>query len=227
MTNVPQDARLEIKFIADVTRHHSLLHKLRTHRFGFSVAYPPRQVNNIYFDNYDFDTYQASTAGISERTKIRYRWYGPSLLPAAGALEIKCKRNTFGWKFQYGVLRDPSQSGATWPAIKQDIERQIPLEGAQWLRLYPWPVLLNRYQRDYYVSRDQQVRVTLDSKLAAWDQRFKSRPNLQNKSNLPALVVLEVKSHRRHEAWAQELINELPLRISQHSKYVAAMGNLL
>ena len=39
------------------------------------VHNPPREINNIYFDNLNFTSAQNNIDGISERAKFRVRWY--------------------------------------------------------------------------------------------------------------------------------------------------------
>ena len=52
---IPADARLEIKFVAETSRYHELEQWIRLHPAGFRKSYPPRRVNNIYFDTQDLD----------------------------------------------------------------------------------------------------------------------------------------------------------------------------
>ena len=47
----------------------------RIKSLGFKLAFPTRQVSSLYYDTFDFKLYQISEAGISERKKIRLRWY--------------------------------------------------------------------------------------------------------------------------------------------------------
>ena len=48
--HIPDDARYEIKFVADATRYHELENWIRMNAAGFRTTYPPRRVNNVYFD---------------------------------------------------------------------------------------------------------------------------------------------------------------------------------
>ena len=42
---------------------------------GFKEIFKEREVNSIYYDDYDFSNYQNSENGIKDRTKIRARYY--------------------------------------------------------------------------------------------------------------------------------------------------------
>jgi len=85
----------------------------------------------------------------------------------------------------------------------------------------PLPVLINRYQRKYFVSRDKKVRVTLDSDLDIYDQSRKRFPNYSSKSNLPKVLVLEVKFPRELRDHVVHMFGGIPLRASRFSKYVS------
>ena len=67
--------RYERKFLIaamDAAQARSIL--LR-HRALFGEPYPPRYVNNIYLDTYEFDNYGDNLMGATERLKVRVRWY--------------------------------------------------------------------------------------------------------------------------------------------------------
>ena len=73
------EERHEVKFAAYATAIRGMLrHWLHMHPAGFFSPYPERQVNNVYFDTWDYRAYAENLAGVSERSKVRYRWYGDS-----------------------------------------------------------------------------------------------------------------------------------------------------
>jgi len=219
----PDNTRQEIKFVAYETEHPTILQWIRTHRARFIQPYPGRQVNNVYFDTYDFAACEENLSGASARTKIRYRWYGKSLAPAAGTLEVKRKRNFFGWKFQYQIAENPTVEGATWHDIRQSILRQLPEEARFWLRLNPCPVIINRYYRIYFVSSDNTVRVTVDSRQSVFDQRLRSALNLTRPVHIPRSVIVEFKFDREHRVHASDFMQSFPIRVSRHSKYMTGV----
>lgn len=217
---VPEDARLEIKFAAYEVELQTLLHWLRMHPAGFIVPYPDRHVNNIYFDTHHQAAFSENLSGASSRTKVRYRWYGKSVPPDAGTLEVKCKRNYFGWKLRYPVSTPPHKEGATWQDIRDMLHEQIPPAGKIRLRANPVPVLINRYYRKYFVTSNGRVRATVDTRQAVWDQRFKPYPNFEHRANLPRTLVVEFKFARHDRDYASALLQGMPLRVSRHSKYI-------
>lgn len=217
---VPEDARLEIKFVSYEVEYQKLLSWLATHPAGFSSAFPPRLVNNVYFDTHCYSAFTENLMGVSARTKVRYRWYGASIEPDIGVLEVKRKRNYFGWKLHYKVPDKPGTQGSSWRDIRQNLRKHLSQEGRIWFDANPFPILINRYHRLYFLSADGRIRATVDTKQAVWDQRFKSYPNYEHCANLPNSLVVEFKFNREDRDFASSVLQGMPLRVSRHSKYI-------
>ena len=173
----PYRPRYEIKFIAESLEYHRVLNWLRQHNSCLETEHPDRQVNNIYFDSHNHHSYCENIYGSSSKSKVRFRWYGTSMEPKNGSLEIKCKRNQLNWKLIYKIQGKLGESGCNWRTLCSEISRQLPAEGKKWMEMNPLPVLINRYHRKYFVSKDKKVRVTLDSNLDIYDQSRKPFPN--------------------------------------------------
>ncbi len=220
---IPDDARLEIKFASYEVHQQDLLHWLNFHSAGFKRPYPDRDVNNVYFDTYGTDGYVQNLSGASSRIKLRYRWYGQSIEPSAGTLEVKCKRNYFGWKLRFACPQFEAGPNDDWLDIRRSLKQQVPLAGRIWLDYHPVPVLINRYHRKYFVSADEKVRITVDTRQSVWDQRMKSVPNYNRAANLPRSLVVEIKFGRPDRDLAVDIIQGIPLRVSRHSKYINGM----
>ena len=220
-----RDLRHEVKFVAPPTQRASLEAWLHGHGAGFHRAYPPRRVNNFYLDDFDLSTYEENLAGVSSRTKVRFRWYGNSPDEVAGTLELKRKRNRLGWKEHYRVpalrIRDRS-----WTRIMASLRSQLPLEARVWLDNYPHPTLINQYDRHYYVSRDGLIRVTLDGNQRVFDQRLARNPNLRAATNLPDLLIVEFKASSSDALRLGRAIQGIPIRGGRHSKYVVGVQSM-
>ncbi len=217
---MPDDVRLEIKFVAAETERVRILSWLRLHPLGFRRAFPDRRVNNIYFDTFDYGAYGANLAGISGRIKLRYRWYGASEGPGPGTLELKCKRNQFGWKERFAVETAPWQPDDSWARVRSKLAIQISKSGRSWLSEFPVPTLLNRYDRCYFLSQDGKLRITVDCHQAGWDQRLGRMPNFSRRLNLPAAIVVEAKFAREDRDLASRNLRGIPIRVGRNSKYV-------
>ncbi len=226
MSKVPEHARYEIKFVARSTEFHRLLQWVRLHPAAFVSPYPDRRINNVYFDTQDCHAYAENLSGASARRKVRYRWYGDRMQLDAGVLEVKCKRNYFGWKQHYRVDEQPDPGGHSWRQIRERMLRALPEKGWHVLRKNPNPVLINRYDRKYFVTHDGIVRLTIDRNQRVWDQRYKPCPNYQHPANLCDTIVVEIKFDRNQQDYASQIIQGIPLRVSRHSKYMVGVHSI-
>ena len=80
----------------------------------------------------------------------------------------------------------------------------------KWMDMNPLPVLINRYKRKYLITRDKKVRVTLDSNLKLYDQSRKPFPNYLLKSNLPEVIVMEIKFPKNLRDYVVETFRDVP-----------------
>ncbi|MCP4001150.1 MAG: polyphosphate polymerase domain-containing protein [Gammaproteobacteria bacterium] len=217
------DERHEVKFAAYATEHAVLERWIHMHPAGFVCSYPNREVNNIYFDTFDYRAYAENVAGVSERSKVRYRWYGESREPDLGSLEIKQKRNYFGWKLRYPVNEKPYHNGYNWHDIRVAIRAQLPMDAQLWLHQNPLPIMLNRYERQYFATTDGSIRVTIDTNQRVFDQRIGNRPNFTHQAITQDTLVVEFKFSRPDRQDAVGILQDMPLRIGRHSKYMNAV----
>ena len=217
------EERHEIKFAGYSIEYDRLRQWLMLHPDGFVSPYPDRQVNNVYFDTYDYRAYAENLAGVSERSKLRYRWYGDSAGPVQGSLEVKQKRNHFGWKLRYPVAEPPWHEGASWRQIRSNLREQLPYEGRLWLDQNPLPAMLNRYQRQYFVTSDGLVRATIDVNQQVYDQRYGAAPNFSRSAVMQDTLVVEFKFAREDRQKVVAMLRGFPLRIGRHSKFMNAM----
>ncbi len=227
MIYVPDSARMEIKSVARETCFYMIENWIHLHSSQFFRAYPDRLVNSVYFDTYDFKAFTDNVAGVSSRSKVRYRWYGDSVKPDAGVLEVKHKRNLFGWKDRFQVSEQPCIDGKTdWSTIRSEILRQVPNNGKYWLHSNPLPMFINRYQRRYFESAVDGIRVTLDSKLSVWDQRSYVFANTKYKTKIPSTTVIEIKFQRKNYDLVKDFFGGFPLRVTRNSKYTNAVCSI-
>ena len=213
--------RYEIKFIADPLEYDRVLNWLHQHHSCLQLEYPDRQVNNIYFDSLTHHSVCENILGASSKSKVRLRWYGTSKNPVNSSLEIKCKRNQLSWKLIYKIPGELGTEGSNWRRVVSEICEQLPLGAKKWLEMSPQPVLINKYVRKYFLSRDKKVRITLDRDLDVYDQCRKPFPNYSLKSNLPKVLVLEVKFLKELREHVVCTFGDIPIRGSRFSKYVS------
>ncbi|MFP6654603.1 MAG: polyphosphate polymerase domain-containing protein [Myxococcota bacterium] len=218
----PDPLRYEIKYVARASELPRLLAWVKNTQACFTEPYPPRQVNNIYFDTFDHFAYAENISGASARSKVRLRWYGEIDNPDQSVLEVKRRRSGIGWKLAYRV-GPLTLVGVPWRSIRRRIRAQLSPEATLWLDASPQPVLINRYRRRYFLSRDGRVRLTVDWNQRVYDERISSSPNLTRLANLPDTLVVELKFDRSDRKLANRHAQGIPLRISRNSKYVVGV----
>ena len=194
---------------------------VRGHPAHWRVAYPPRQVNNVYFDTHALTALNANLSGIGERTKLRLRWYGTDLGCVAGAqLELKCKSGMAGWKDIAAVSADLDLATQTWRAAVAVLRAAIPAPAQLWLAQFAVPVLINSYQRAYYATPDGALRLTVDTDLRAYPQRTTLAPNLTRRAALQERLIVELKAPITDARRLSAALTHFPSRVDRFSKYV-------
>ena len=232
--------RYEIKLPCDPLHFDEIEAWVRLHPAQWRVAYPPREINNIYFDSADYQGLDANLGGIAERAKLRLRWYGPDKTAVAPysdpaeawlwhlpQLELKCKDGMAGWKeinrMDRSFMLDLTR--VTWPEARRRLRAALAPQAQIWLTTYTFPALINRYRRAYYVTPDEVVRLTIDTALRAYDQRFSARPNLTRPAPIDAQAVIELKAATNPEGARRlsQALADFPVRAYRFSKYVQGM----
>ena len=225
MLQVPENSRHEIKFVANFYTLPKILVWIKCNKLAFYNEYPDREVNNIYFDTYNYFSYASNLSGESSRQKVRYRWYGNNSLDL-GQLEIKNKRNNLGWKDTYKILQKPYNNNESWREVIKNITAELPDDAKPILKLYNFPVISNKYSRSYFISQDKKIRITIDTNQKIYDQRQKSLPNFKVKSIHMDTFVLEVKFDRTDRDYVTDFLTGLPIRVARHSKYMNSVNSV-
>jgi hypothetical protein len=218
--SAPVQGRYEIKLVCPAVQAPQVRALVRLHPEGFRVTYPARWVNSVYFDSIDVEGVMDNLDSVSERDKLRWRWYGPDWLVERSHLELKRKRGMAGFKelCPIDVSFNPRQ--ATWSDALAFLRRHATHHFRIWLSQVSCATILTRYEREYYASPDGEIRLTLDTRLSTFDQRFSRRPNLTRPSPPPGTVLIELKAEASQAQRLSQVINGLPFRSERNSKYV-------
>jgi hypothetical protein len=214
--------RYELKLVCDPHRLAQARSWIVLHPAGFGVAYPPRRVNSLYFDTLHLSSFDQNLAGVSERQKLRLRWYGEDEREIEPVLELKQKRDLLGNKKQARLLCKLDLT-LSWRAILGAVRACAEPEWRILLQTADQPTLLNYYQREYYATPDGALRVTLDYACAAYDQRLSLRPNLRVPLPVADRVVIEIKAAPEHAERLQEAVAQFPALRTRNSKYVGSL----
>lgn len=220
------DPRYEVKFAGEKTRMSALVTWIRMHRVGWHSAFPDRIVTNVYFDTPALDAYEDNQAGISERRKLRYRWYGDSWQPVTGTMEIKCRSGGAGWKWSAPVDHPLDLTRITWQQFRDQLRSNLPPVHRFMLDGQPTVALVNRYHRTYFASRDGRLRLTIDEQITFYPQLGRSRPQVRHPAHRADAIVVEVKCAVTDRVLAADALGDFPLRASRHSKYAIGVESL-
>ncbi|MBT3323024.1 MAG: VTC domain-containing protein [Anaerolineae bacterium] len=214
--------RYEIKMVFNALRLDEVRSWVYSHSAAFRVPYPPRQVNNIYFDTLERDLMMNHLDGVAERAKVRFRWYGENWVTKGGQIETKIKKSRLGYKNTQKVSETIDISQASWTEILELLKRDSS-ENFVFLLENLTPVLINQYKREYYESMDGLIRVTLDYDMHAFEQPFGFSPNTSFQQTQLNNVIIEMKSAKNNHKEIADALAEFPLYCTQNSKYLNGM----
>jgi hypothetical protein len=215
-----EPTRYEFKMLAENFMVPDIRSWLRVHPIGFRVAHPKRLISSVYFDTVHLERYDENLAGVANRRKVRLRWYGDTDAEARCVFEVKCKRGRVGWKLSQAMSRPLDLTAMGWSAVVRSVRDELSEDLRLFLDFGGLPVLVNRYQREYFCSFDGALRVTLDYDQLYYDQRYAAEPNLRRAHPPIEDAVIEFKAPTSEASRLARVIGELPLRVTRCSKYV-------
>lgn len=216
--------RYERKFLVAGVDPSEARRVLLSHPAGFGEIHHERAINNIYFDSVDAEAYHDAVEGAVYRRKMRIRWYGDLLGPIAKpVLELKIKQGLMGIKRAFklpGFSLDTDWS----PEALLDLvaSSDLPSWLSEELRALR-PVLINRYVRRYYQSRQGDHRATVDTDLqyyrvsglgSAFLSPYRDRRH----------VVVELKYGEGGDEAARGIACQFPFRMTKSSKFTQGMS---
>ena len=222
MNNNPY--RYEIKMVADALYLGEVRSWVFTHPNAFQIASPPRQVNNIYFDTYNYKNYIDNVNGNTDRIKVRIRWYGDMFgYIAKPVLELKIKRGLLGKKISTPINSFTLDDKTSIQTIIQhladsDISNLVDFQSLM-------PTLLNQYSRNYYLSSNGKYRITLDTVLKYYAINAYDNTFLDHNTDSDS-VILELKYDKESDSSSDIISNYFPFRMTKSSKYVTGIETL-
>lgn len=225
--NVDHNYRYERKFtVPDNFKLNTIEHIIKNNRALFKEVFYERQVNNIYFDTAGYNDYLDNVLGVSDRKKIRIRWYGNTFGEIKHpVLEVKIKKGLVGDKWSYNLkpfILDNKFTNKTVQNIFKESDLELPIfESVKMVT----PTLLNSYSRRYYLSADRKFRVTLDFNLLYHkiDVRFN---NFNVKPVRDENKIIELKYALKDDNNANSISTQFPFRLNKNSKYVNGVNTI-
>lgn len=199
--------RYERKYRIESSNYDRVLHEVMSNPAGFKTAYPDRIVNSIYYDDINFTSYNDNLLGIGSRVKYRVRWYGESLGEVkTPILEKKIKQGLLGRK-------------ETKPLGNFNLKKSAP-DLSTILTNHLYPYIIVRYHRNYLISTEGKIRITIDRDLQYLNLMNKKVSQVSNKDSG---IILEIKYDQGNEELADLYTQMIPYRLTKNSKYVSAM----
>ena len=234
-----QHSRFELKyFISETTaaRVRDFVHcYLGLDEFSVgkpNFSYP---VHSLYLDSDNLEIYWRTINGDKNRFKLRLRYYSDH--PDSPVFfEIKRRMKDVIMKQRGGVRCEavPLLLGGHFPApehlVRKDPGSLVAVQRFCQLmtELRAKPKSHIFYQREAYVSDDDQVRVTLDRDVFSEPHL---EPNVKVRMTKPAqsfagMVVLELKFTNRFPNWFRELVRMANVMQCGAPKYVSGIGQI-
>jgi len=216
------DYRYEIKFVLDNSRLSDAMQWLYNETTAIKT-YDNRKVNSIYFDDVGFSSVRDNLAGISQRNKLRLRWYGEQkhTLPI---FEVKTKNGRLGCKTTYPIqsiensLMKLNIDKITSKCISGLEEQNIVFDE------HLVPTLQVNYEREYYETHEG-IRITIDQNIQFSDTQLHTTLDENNSFPYP-FKVMEIKFKPSMKNTVAKLIQPLHITPKRHSKYLVGLAML-
>ena len=179
-----------------------------------------REINNIYFDTFNFDSAKNNLDGIPYRTKYRARWYKKDNKYSNCNIELKIKNGRLNSKLVIPTNFDSSKiiKKNFFDLVKDDFVK-MNINDRNLLVHKFFPTVQNKYKRSYYIYEDE-IRLTYDKKVEYKNLKTQSISDWHQDT----LSVLEIKFDDKKLSKAEELITRIPFVPKRHSKYLRGLS---
>jgi SPX domain protein involved in polyphosphate accumulation len=181
--------------------------------------FPDRKVHSVYLDTAMLDDYQDNVSGMSQRGKLRLRWYNDATEKVV--LELKNKRGRLANKLVI-ELQNPCGDIPFERRISDRLLRSTEKSREIAKQHNLFPSLHVQYERAYFEIAPG-IRMTLDKRI-----RYQKLYPLKTQSTTASAVevVVEFKYPISEAAKAARLLTGMPGRIFRHSKYVIGVDTV-
>ena len=204
--------RFERKWLFKSNNSLSLVSALIRSNLFFRTQFLPRKVNSIYFDTHNYTSIRQNLDGVSNKKKIRIRWYGNKNIITDPVIEIKSKKGfeTKKESSKIKALNDIKLSNLG--LIKEQLNIKIKS------KKIIYPVLTTHYQREYFISLNGKIRATVDYNLQSIFLNNLSQIDIVK--NFNNICILEFKYPTGFDNYVRKNLKDLTLRLSKNSKFV-------
>ena len=182
---------------------------------GFIKSFSSRNVSSIYLDTFNFDFVKDNINGVSQRKKIRFRWYNDDFSKIY--LEEKNKQNFLVKKNISKAINLKKDQN-----LVQNLQKYF-LSLDQIYNNFNFRfVLKTNYLRSYWINNEKNIRATIDANLSTSPIN-----DLNRKLDLNE-TILEFKFSPSNERLFRNLFsqNNFNLRSKKYSKYLQSFSIL-
>ena len=204
--------RFERKWLFKSNNSLSLINALIRSNLFFRTQYPTRKVNSVYFDTYSYTSIRQNLDGVSEKKKIRIRWYGNKDIITNPVIEIKSKKGFETKKESIKIKELNKIKLFDLKKIKENLNTKLKLKKTV------NPVLTTHYKREYFISLNGKIRATVDYNLQSIFLNNESQIDIVK--NFNNICVLELKYPVSFDRFVRKYLKDITLRLSKNSKFV-------
>ena len=209
--------RIERKWTYNNVNNLILYNALLRSNFFFSVHYPKRKINSLYFDDLNYSSINENLDGVSEKKKYRIRWYGSKNKLNNPIFEIKSKKNYESFKRLINLKKLNNLfifKHENLNFVKEFLNNQYRFNKII------YPVLTTHYDREYLISNNGLIRATLDYNIQS--VFLKENNDLNINRNYYSNTILEIKYDVNLDKYVRENLKNISSRLSKNSKFVTS-----
>ncbi|MDB3986739.1 VTC domain-containing protein [bacterium] len=206
------ETRFEKKWKINGNYFYDIYRALTESNFNFIEQYDSRWVNSIYYDNDFFNSILQNLDGNELKKKIRLRWYGSDEIINNLFLEIKSKKGMITQKRKINLRENKIK-------LNHKLLKKIQIKI---LKKYPNflgqnPLTKVRYNRTYFISKDKNIRATIDRNIS-YQKINNHRINFGSLKDND--LVLEFKYNTGFDNYVRNNLRNISLRLSKNSKFI-------
>ena len=189
----------------------------------FKEIYPKRIISSLYYDDINYKNYYDSINGLSERSKLRIRFYNKNLDNLQ--IEIKNKQGELGNKL-FPNLKDIFYDDLYNLEYPTELIKSSKKCFPNKVNNKYYPLIFVNYKRRYFISEFKDMRITIDSSIKFSAASLKNKSIFIDSPRNAEHNVLEIKFSQDqiiNENFIYILSNNFDLSLDRSSKYCDAV----